>query len=504
MIPSQITDTTESRALCYFLTHYIQVAPEEEPCKSYIDSLVPLYLDSNMSHRLYHATSAVSMLTLAKKSDTRAHVEASRINYGKAVALLREAVSNPRESRTDDTLMTAMILSLYDSIDADRDAPSAWRHHIDGAFAMLTLRQHETLSSPLSQKIYWAVKFHAAVNHVMRCEPMEPFPDWTQLWNKPLPMAYPIHDFDIVAHAAFRLPALRHAASRILREPISPRVALDILKLLGNVKVLDAELACWPFSMPAALRPSVAGWRHKDLADDNNRKCYPGAVYSYYNWWIANVWNVYRALRCFCQGLIQSCVARLVPEELLEESPENSGASRTLQRLADEICGTVPLCLGDTTGFEIVPQIASPASETRAQDDNGTPQGPEHERSIRWPKNAMSAYLLIWILETAASIPSLPPKQRMWVLGRLEEIGTIFGINLATVTATELRRAMQAGSLTTATHLETLSFAPYPDLEELWEEDNELDPRADLSAPALKVERCIADLARQYSGLQVG
>ena len=497
----KIHEAAESRALFYFLTHYIQVFPEEEKYKSYVDHLVPLYLDSNMSMRLYHATTAVSMLALAKKTDTRAYMEASQVSYGKAVGLLREAVADPDESRTDDTLMTAMILGLYDSIDASREAPLAWRHHVDGAFAMLNLRRYDTLGSPTSQKLYWAVKFHAAISHVMRCEPISPYTDWKSLWRVTAPAADPGNYDYYLALVALRLPALRHAAANVFLEPMTPAVALEILKLLGNIKILDAELACWPFGVPAPWRPNLVGWKHGMLRDIRTQ-CYPGPVWGYYNWWIANVWNMYRALRLYCQGLIQCCVERLVPEDSLEESPEYVGAVRTQQRMVDEICATVPICLGDTTGFSSAKPLGSPKLEQRSQDDQGMPRGPQHEQSLRWSSNAMSGYFLIWNLETAASIPTVSRRQRAWVVGRLEEVGKRFGIGLATITASELRHETNADATITVTHLEHLPFEPYPDLEDLLEEEKELEPSMAPVGVELKLERCIADLARRYSELQ--
>ena len=501
-MPPQVSDTTESRALVYFLTQYVQVAPEEEKCKSYVDHLVPLYLDPNMSLRLFHATSAVSMLTLAKKTDKSSDMEGSRVNYGKAVGLLREAVADPQELRTDDTLMTALILGLYDSIAANRDAPFAWRHHVDGAFAMVNLRRYDTLTSQLSQKLYWAVKSHAAISHVMRCEPIEPYTDWKTIWRTPLGPARLESYAYMITVTALRLPALRHAATKILTKPMRPCVALEVLRLLANVKVLDAELACWPYTVPVPWRPSLVGWKHGELSDIHFSGCYPGPVWNYYNWWIANVWNMYRALRCYCQGLIISCVERLVPEDEVEEVSEYVCAVRTQQRMVDDICASIPICLGDSQDFNLIDPVGSPRPASGSKDDTETPKGPPAGNSLMWPKNPMSGYFLIWNLETASSIPTIPRRQRAWLLGRMEEVGRRFGLGIATVTADELRRIIQSDATATATHFEPLPYRPYPDLEELVQGERDMRLDIDLVGNEVKVEKCITDLARRYSELQ--
>ena len=502
-IPSQVSDTAESRALVYFLTHYIQVAPEEEKCKSYVDYLVPLYLDSNMSMRLFHATSAVSMLTLAKRTDKSSDMEGSRVNYGKAVGLLREAVADPRESRTDDTLMTALILGLYDSVAANRDAPFAWRHHVDGAFAMVNLRRYDTLTSHLSQKLYWAVKSHSAISHVMRCEPMEPYTNWRTLWRTPLGHAKLENYAYVITVTALRLPALRHAATKILVKPMRPEVALEVLRLLANVKTLDAEVACWPYTVPVPWRASLVGWKHGELSDAQHSECYPGPVWSYYNWWIANVWNMYRALRCYCQGLIISCVERLVPSEAVEEVSEYVCAVRTQQRMVDESCASVPICLGDSHDFTLIDPTGSPKLAAGSKDDQDTPKGPPAGNTLTWPKNPMSGYFLIWNLETAASIPTIPRRQRVWLLGRMEEVGRRFGLGMATLKADEIRRIIQSDATATATHIDPLPYRPYPDLEKLVQEEREMQPDINLIGNEIRVDRCITDLARRYSELQI-
>ena len=516
-IPPQVPDTADSRALCYFFTQYIQVAPQEEKCKSYVDHLVPLYLDSKMSMRLYHATSAVSMLTLAQRMDREknSYVESSRVKYGKAVSLLREAVADPSESRTDDTLMTALILGLYDSIAANADAPFAWRSHVDGAFAMVNLRTHETLTSPLSQKLYWAVKSHSAISHVMRCEPMDPFLDWTQIWKTKFEHAKLENYAYIITLAALRLPALRHAATHILSKRMTPETALDVLRLLGNVKVLDAELACWPYTVPAPWRPTLVGWKHGELLDVRESDCYPGPVWGYYNWWIANVWNMYRALRCYCQGLVQSCVERLLPPDIIGEVAEYIVAVRIQQRMVDEICASVPICLGDKHGF--TPLVADPLSGTpmaaaaasatawtpyRTQDDQGHVRSGRPGSALHWPRNPMSGYFLIWNLETAASIPTIPAQQRSWLLGRLEEVERRFGIGVAGVTATEVRRWVDSEALGTATHIEVPAYTPYPDLEILLQQQQAMTPDTDRELMEIKVDNCIEELAQRYSEYQ--
>lgn len=137
---------------------------------------------------------------------------------------------------------------------------------------------------------------------------------------------------------------------------------IDELKsLLSTAMALDNKISVWKYILPERWHPTPATFIPQSVREagvfENRCDCYM-------DMWIASTWNFYRDSRIVIQNIILNCL-RLLPDQT---SPrEMSARAASIQKLATDICATVPYLLGDqTTTVQMEPhKVQYPESEGR-------------------------------------------------------------------------------------------------------------------------------------------
>jgi hypothetical protein len=361
--------------------------------------------------------------------------------------------------------MSIMVMGLFEAITASEESLFEWGHHADGAAALTQYRGvDEMLADPMSRKLYWSVRSQAVFSNIIKSEPLEPYLDWETLWLEPLDLPQDTPGVKLTALSS-RVPALRAAAAKWFRHPMSGMVAMKCVDIIGNAKVLDQLLASWAFEVPSAWRPRVVGNVEGDLLNPEESFLYPGDLESHYDLWVGTLWNSWRTERVICNMLIVNGLERLLPIAQLHECPEYQSAVTIIQNMVDGLCASIPYHLGHPMPhFEEAERFHPFGVEQMSLDDSDRPryraEPADTERSVK----TLGAYYLLLPLLFCYSTPTLPETQRAWLRGRLVHIGSHHGSAkvLAELSPTNIRN----GRIETVTDYAPPPYEPYPDVFE--------------------------------------
>ena len=178
--------------------------------------------------------------------------------------------------------------------------------------------------------------------------------------------------------------------------------------LLSKAKEVDTSLALWPDIIPSSWLPRVVS---SQIVPPSVRDAglYDKYCHTYPDVSVATTWNDWRAARLKVLALI----ARYQPEDLITAS---------IQRLADDICASVPFLLGDR--LEITPMYLTRNVYPGAE---GQPLPKGHHQNAAafggW-------YILTPLRETTKVATYLREGQLNWVLGQMKRLARIYGVIL--------------------------------------------------------------------------
>ncbi|KAN0110862.1 hypothetical protein V8E51_007249 [Hyaloscypha variabilis] len=137
-------------ALSCFVTKCIQ--------GTLLSELHPLYADVLPGSPLSFALYAPALAWLAIDSGQPGLMALAHSQYCQAVRRTKQALSNPKEYLTDDTLASVLHLGLFEVISFDESTVQAsWCAHRFGALEMVKLRGIEQLNTHVGRELYVAV-----------------------------------------------------------------------------------------------------------------------------------------------------------------------------------------------------------------------------------------------------------------------------------------------------------------------------------------------------------
>lgn len=139
---------------------------------------------------------------------------------------------------------------------------------------------------------------------------------------------------------------------------------------------------------------------------------WPGKIDSYFDLYVAALWNIYRKARMKLIDVIFESSARIhVSNGIFDEQPAIRKLKNEMQELVDDLCASIP--------FHLIENLPS------YLETGGTPRSPETSGK------ALGGLLLIYPLYIASCMPDVPTKQQTWMRGRLHWLGRHMGIRQA-------------------------------------------------------------------------
>lgn len=242
----------------------------------------------------------------------------------------------------------------------------------------------------------------------------------------------------------------------------SPKCNLKSTAIIAKALSIITEFERWHAELPASIRPSTFFLNKPTtevLSDHYHRYC---------DLWASTIFNSYRTCSILCHEMIIHELSLLHqryygpgstnldydPTGYSESFPfiyvsQIHQSQRSILEFIDEICASVPFHL-------------SYQGEPESLQENGS-------SSPLPPPPAAGGNSVLWQLFAAGQINFCPKPTRMWIIGRLQKIGTEMGVRQAMMLAKVLK--MQQ---------ESMEFRPYAikhnesgDDDKLFEEEGE-------------------------------
>jgi len=100
-------------ALCRFFSDYVLKSNEVAISPGYLNHLPKIYSEAT-DEILTHAVSAVSLASFSNQVRSTDLLISARKSYGKALVLLKKALSTPEQVRSDGTLAGVFFCNMYE------------------------------------------------------------------------------------------------------------------------------------------------------------------------------------------------------------------------------------------------------------------------------------------------------------------------------------------------------------------------------------------------------
>lgn len=230
-----------------------------------------------------------------------------------------------------------------------------------------------------------------------------------KVWPLSLPPAQP-EPRTLLATAASDIVNLRHSWDQMIVQPLDEAVGTSILEQACNT---DRNLATWSYLLPSDWAPVAASIIPQSVREAG---MYKNRCDCYTDIWTATTWNTYRDCRILVQLIILGCL-RMMPFHDLN-GLRSTLALSIAHRLADDICASVPYCLGNQIeSIRMKPGLVQyPFAETRP---------------VAWTHHQVAPLMGPWLLapylrNLQSPELGLPLEQTSWVQSQIERILTIY------------------------------------------------------------------------------
>ncbi|KFY44171.1 hypothetical protein V495_03599 [Pseudogymnoascus sp. VKM F-4514 (FW-929)] len=296
-----------------FLYDYCVTSTNRELSRGYLDGLEAMLSQAGHDSTLAMACRAVANANHGRKLDRPRLTAKAAVAYQDLLGSLAIAMQNPEFAETPEALMIAMLLGLYEMIVAGESHAGNHNTHARGVAAIL-----KTEHSPLD--LFGAAHF-AGSNNLSRVisQPATPHPIFTLL-------------------QAFN--PLYHKACLSISDPSRPSVLLNELK--AEATSLYHQFEHWQATQPEILTPRPLG--HIAASPNGSTPAagkWPGRVDTYFDYYIAGVWNTSRAARLLLLDLIVAL------SDALDEGENHTYERTKAARLLEDMMSSIPYHLTD-------------------------------------------------------------------------------------------------------------------------------------------------------------
>ncbi|KAF2711043.1 hypothetical protein K504DRAFT_404180 [Pleomassaria siparia CBS 279.74] len=333
--PTSLSQPLEQLGANFFFTKY--TSSEAPFAGEYHDWLTSSYASEDPI--VYLAIEAVGMAGISNVSYAPAMVSKSAEKYCKALAALKQALSDPGQMMKDTTLMAVILLGMFEMIRfATWDRYEYWKAHIKGAMVLLALRGFQQFSRKRGGLLFILIRSQILTACMHQ--------------NIPVPTAL------LQTSLNFRSSAIRsewqhqNVASPNSMSDMSFRV-IDLRAAIANGEIFDAQiihakaleiesdLVSWRWTLPN-------GWRYDTIRNRSEPEAFMGMGHVYRSRWIAEIWNNWRTLRIVVNQIIiqtQLCLP-------VSSTSREARARSIIKQLSTDICIS-------TTSFTNTPRVLS-------------------------------------------------------------------------------------------------------------------------------------------------
>lgn len=420
IVPSPPLDS-EYLSLSFFFQAYGSNGGKDGTC-SLFAIIWDLYAKCTQRSPLFLATCALAIRIAGLWSHHDVDPVPARRRYAEAVTCTKEAIKDPTKSKSDELLMTALILEVYDDIGANYQHGPRASVHLSGSMSLLAHRGELNYRDDVSRRIILAARNKIVVEAILSRHNIPELPILFQEAGERMP-ANPAIEVDRLAFRVSKLSNLMRSENQTSAAVVGGAENERGLSFLTQAATLAADCTRWITSLPDHWHPvRVNG----DAIAETIQAAglYDGSCDVYINFSVAATRNWHRLIELHVLLLLYQCSANI-------SSHFAHNIVLRAENIVTEICASVPYHVGDMMeptmpidGPRIkFPQIWMPSS-THVTHESFPESILQHERQI-----ASSGAMIIYrVLSTvillaqdegqAASI-ILKHSQRLWISAQI-------------------------------------------------------------------------------------
>ncbi|KAL8784614.1 MAG: hypothetical protein Q9213_003869 [Squamulea squamosa] len=404
--PQEVSEEQmEGFALRAFFYDYCITSTNRSLSRGYLDGLEP------MVHRLgRHSDLAKACITVACASHgiskrRPALASKAQLYYFDLLGSLAKTIQNPAVANNAESLMVVTLLGLYEMVVATEAQPDNWKAHARGVAAILQIEH-----SPLD--LFGAVRFTRSSHPWISNGPGQQ----CSLFLNP----YSSDTSQSLDSLLLQFGPLWRQANGLLANPLnaSGNLALPLIRpeelyrLKNEAVALDRAFAKWQYAQVKDFKPWAVGHvSHREPRLKPEVGHWLGRIDTYFDLYVASVWNISRTARILLINLI------LKLSHILNDDHTHMREHQDAARLIEDMIASIPFHLA-----EDLPTFLR---------DLEKEEGVAKIESGRY----VGGLLLIHHLHIVAKLATVPQQIKRYMTDCLEWIATNMGIGQALVFA---------------------------------------------------------------------
>jgi len=327
----------ELESLSFFFSNYVNT-PRDPSTNILIEHILPLYTSTSPYSPLALAINAVAInvtqMWMARYVDSYLAREA----YGNAVTLLKSTLQDPSQCCSDSTIATVFLLDFYDSLNKRFTDFVDTGTHQQGAVALLRHRGRDNFKTPLSQRLFTAMRSRHINYCLQSSQKVQLDPELLAEHTAILPSAKldllnaQLSDLCVFARGGHELAGMTEVE-------FYQTIICRALELDGKLQTWRNSLPkSWqPMSIPVSeIHPSIrAAGVYNDMCD----------VYS--SLAVSHVNNASRSAHVEVLRFIALSMRELHDMGISVDLELDSHVQRQIQEIVDRFCASVPYHLGN-------------------------------------------------------------------------------------------------------------------------------------------------------------
>ncbi|KAE9365420.1 hypothetical protein N431DRAFT_496515 [Stipitochalara longipes BDJ] len=451
--------------LNFFLSNY--VVRQSGPSSGFLDYTFAILAQEDGNEMLEGAILALGFTGLARTTQQQDLMHRSRMMYTRTKERINRALAEPHESRKDSTIVTMLILAMYEF--SNNRSLESWKHHVTGATTLLALRGKTQLTTAVGISIFKDVFSHLLLSCIYVAVPMPPRmrmlrieaaeavgasdPYWVatgaavellDLYQHIRPAGYSFLSCNPSSSTTY-FSSTAVGRSGTLNMPIQDleRHLSQALEIDQRLESLSSECSPeWQFAVKKNRPPSAT----------LDRTCVQGDTYHvYHDVWVANVWNLIRICRIMSTHAIGHLVLRAANADgnwffSNEYADRLQSVSRTMMSIRDDILASIPQQMGyvaspiqeqqqqhlkrstpgwpSSSGMQLTESSSAPSSSAATSSLSYSLAFPLSSDQITYTGSAIGGYFASWALVIVGSLHCLEDEARAWTVAQLRRISS--------------------------------------------------------------------------------
>lgn len=297
--PSNVS--IEDQATVLFFKHFIPDSRiRESPCQ-FLELALAMFESSGPASPLHLATQALAVSVVAKWPGRRHLSQRSHQLYGRALNVVQRDLKDSGKATSDETLLTVLLFSLYESMTSSEHSVQARARHIEGAITIVKARGPKQFRDSKSLVLFRAVRTQMLICAIQQRRAV---PEFSGNW---------IADLEgddsaatLLIRSLIRLPGLLVKAKSVLYTERTPEMTLAITALLQEAEEIQRDLVDWETQHPDRWKPSSVANSpiHEEVAMVEELNTWLRAVHLHRDVYAACMRNNERVNQMLCSSVV--------------------------------------------------------------------------------------------------------------------------------------------------------------------------------------------------------